>query len=270
MFFSSNQNSPFSNPNFIIFKRGTIQREPPVKNQSNSSSTTNHNTFPLSNNLDDFFSNNIHQNNSTGVNHQSNINRNFMEEEKKEVKKEIASKQTASSNQSNKSPQNHQNHTNISNSNFGHNSNTNPAIPQLFNEIFMNFGLNIGNIFTQVFSNNNEIPFHPAFVHIRMNEFANNYNNNFGNLFHIDNSDQSHPVSQEILGKLRTINLGTEHCKKNSKGNLEFPNCAICCSNISLNQKAIILECGHMYHSDCINTWFKTHNTCPICRREIK
>ena len=29
------------------------------------------------------------------------------------------------------------------------------------------------------------------------------------------------------------------------------------------------LYCGHSFHKHCISRWFKTHNTCPVCRQLI-
>lgn len=31
-----------------------------------------------------------------------------------------------------------------------------------------------------------------------------------------------------------------------------------------------INHCGHLFHLTCIDTWFQTHSTCPMCRYDIR
>ena len=31
-----------------------------------------------------------------------------------------------------------------------------------------------------------------------------------------------------------------------------------------------VLQCGHAYHWDCVQTWLDEKNTCPVCRRRQK
>ena len=47
----------------------------------------------------------------------------------------------------------------------------------------------------------------------------------------------------------------------------EFENneCIICLENMIKGDKIKILECGHIYHYNCINDWFKKVNECPVC-----
>jgi len=49
--------------------------------------------------------------------------------------------------------------------------------------------------------------------------------------------------------------------------------CVICLSKIRGDQgerNAIKIQCGHIFHYQCLKNWQKTlHNTCPICRLPI-
>ena len=47
--------------------------------------------------------------------------------------------------------------------------------------------------------------------------------------------------------------------------------CSICTDNLEKNNTVIkTLDCNHQYHTDCIDIWLKEHNTCPLCRQEVK
>ena len=53
--------------------------------------------------------------------------------------------------------------------------------------------------------------------------------------------------------------------------NKDFENneCIICLEPMIINEKVKILECGHMYHYDCINKWIekKGEINCPLCSK---
>ena len=44
--------------------------------------------------------------------------------------------------------------------------------------------------------------------------------------------------------------------------------CSICLENIDKVNESNKL-CGHIFHTECINSWLNTHNTCPLCRTKI-
>lgn len=45
--------------------------------------------------------------------------------------------------------------------------------------------------------------------------------------------------------------------------------CAVCLSAVEDGETARILpNCKHIFHSECIDKWFGSHSTCPICRTE--
>ena len=49
--------------------------------------------------------------------------------------------------------------------------------------------------------------------------------------------------------------------------------CVICLEKYKKDDEIIKLECGHIFHEKCLNTWIETKNynyfLCPICREAI-
>ncbi|XP_010273797.1 PREDICTED: RING-H2 finger protein ATL3 [Nelumbo nucifera] len=46
--------------------------------------------------------------------------------------------------------------------------------------------------------------------------------------------------------------------------------CAVCLCELSDGEKARILpKCNHGFHVDCIDMWFQSHSTCPLCRNTV-
>lgn len=44
-------------------------------------------------------------------------------------------------------------------------------------------------------------------------------------------------------------------------------DCAVCLSEFEESEKGRLLpNCKHRFHVDCIDMWFHSHSTCPICR----
>lgn len=50
-------------------------------------------------------------------------------------------------------------------------------------------------------------------------------------------------------------------------GSLQGATCNICTDVIG--EGAGVLPCGHVFHSNCVDTWLSEHNTCPQCRAQI-
>jgi E3 ubiquitin-protein ligase RNF115/126 len=46
--------------------------------------------------------------------------------------------------------------------------------------------------------------------------------------------------------------------------------CAVCKEAYSKLEKTIKMPCNHLFHEDCIIPWLKQHNSCPVCRYELK
>lgn len=45
--------------------------------------------------------------------------------------------------------------------------------------------------------------------------------------------------------------------------------CPICLEKIN-HKTSDKLECGHLFHKDCLDKWFMNNYTCPICRSEVE
>ncbi len=64
-----------------------------------------------------------------------------------------------------------------------------------------------------------------------------------------------------------TFKLYREH--KQAAKKLEDDNedlCLICLENLSTN-KTETFQCQHTFHRMCLEEWFKTERTCPLCRK---
>ncbi|KDP40622.1 hypothetical protein JCGZ_24621 [Jatropha curcas] len=54
---------------------------------------------------------------------------------------------------------------------------------------------------------------------------------------------------------------------KDFKDGLE---CAVCLSEVAEGEKTRLLpKCNHGFHVDCIDMWFQSHSTCPLCRNSV-
>ncbi|KAL6144384.1 hypothetical protein ACLB2K_055077 [Fragaria x ananassa] len=46
--------------------------------------------------------------------------------------------------------------------------------------------------------------------------------------------------------------------------------CAVCLSDLVQGEKARLLpKCNHGFHVECIDMWFQSHSTCPLCRNAV-
>ncbi|XP_050916856.1 RING-H2 finger protein ATL3 [Lathyrus oleraceus] len=46
--------------------------------------------------------------------------------------------------------------------------------------------------------------------------------------------------------------------------------CSVCLSELVEGEKVRVLpKCNHRFHIDCIDMWFQSHSTCPLCRTTL-
>ncbi len=67
--------------------------------------------------------------------------------------------------------------------------------------------------------------------------------------------------------KIKEKEEGTYHKFINKSNNLN--DCSICLEKMKLNEKLIILYCSHIFHEDCILSWFNKKKLCPLCDKHI-
>lgn len=96
--------------------------------------------------------------------------------------------------------------------------------------------------------------------------FNNMYNqlNTFRELLESLNQPQQHPVPEQIINELPEVSIDSVEKLDGDK-----KDCVICLTPFAQGDKALILPCIHFFHIKCIKDWFKTQNTCPICKFKL-
>ncbi|CAH2063060.1 unnamed protein product [Thlaspi arvense] len=47
--------------------------------------------------------------------------------------------------------------------------------------------------------------------------------------------------------------------------------CSVCLSEFEEDDEGRVLpKCGHVFHVDCIDTWFQSRSSCPLCRAPVQ
>ncbi|KAK1431344.1 hypothetical protein QVD17_07801 [Tagetes erecta] len=64
------------------------------------------------------------------------------------------------------------------------------------------------------------------------------------------------PAAKNAVANLQTVEIKSTDVKI----------CAVCKEKLFIAKK---LECGHLYHGECIVPWLSSRNSCPVCRFEL-
>ena len=98
------------------------------------------------------------------------------------------------------------------------------------------------------------------------------------NFFDLDDRRFEAPLSEnakkEMLKRFtlsenrETDEEGKTKKKRKSRGGDENgTQCAVCLDEMKNGQEMCELKrCGHVFHNECVDEWFKTKNSCPVCR----
>ncbi|KAJ2395709.1 hypothetical protein GGF41_008712, partial [Coemansia sp. RSA 2531] len=45
--------------------------------------------------------------------------------------------------------------------------------------------------------------------------------------------------------------------------------CGVCLDEVKEQQDARLFDCAHWFHTQCIDPWLTTNDTCPMCRKKV-
>jgi len=73
------------------------------------------------------------------------------------------------------------------------------------------------------------------------------------------NTEVQETTSDEVINKIKKNKVKLNDLE-------EEKICSICLELFNNEDENIILDCKHIYHSDCIIQWITKNNSCPLCR----
>ena len=247
----------------IIYDRNgnIIQQNTSINNNNNNFNGQNNYRQQFFNNNNNNYNNNYNNYNNNNNNsshhittdpygnvHETIITRNNGIIEKKEIIKDrngnIISTSINSTSDNNNNNNNTYNNFIYHNNNNNNNNNINNNMRNL-NSFF--------DSFNSMFQNN------PLFRNII--DF--NSSRNFMDIIDQLQNSNRHPVSEDIISQLPEFDVDV------SKLDEEKKTCVICLQDFNNGEKATILPCFHIFHTECIKNWFENENTCPICKFKL-
>ncbi|KAL4282442.1 hypothetical protein GQ457_16G030820 [Hibiscus cannabinus] len=88
-------------------------------------------------------------------------------------------------------------------------------------------------------------------------------------VFYVDQDANTAAVSRGLDARvLKSLPVFTFSSKTHPDSVLE---CAVCLSEFEENESGRVLpKCNHSFHSECIEMWFHSHSTCPLCRTSVE
>ncbi|XP_074307223.1 RING-H2 finger protein ATL2-like [Silene latifolia] len=81
----------------------------------------------------------------------------------------------------------------------------------------------------------------------------------------------THGLDPSVIKSLPTFVYDSKMNNNVKGGDVEeVLECAVCLSEFEEGEKGRMLpKCNHCFHVDCIDMWFHSHDTCPLCRAPV-
>ena len=57
--------------------------------------------------------------------------------------------------------------------------------------------------------------------------------------------------------------------RKNKNNFNDNKTCSVCYDDFTSNNLLYVVRCNHAFHKGCINSWFTSSKTCPLCRESV-
>ena len=227
-------------------KKKNIRENNNNHNLNNNNNTTRRELNNRNNNLNIRNTNNIHIRpsninnlNNRRINSNNNINRNF---------------QINRNNQINRGPI-------ISIRQSGPNGNR--ITTHIYQDTEIPSEINYLSSLNRRINNNNA---NNIFRNFHSRRHGNNIFNQFENMFEemLNNGPHPRPTDKELFNEFPETKI-----EDVNKLDPEKKNCVICLEDFKSGEKATLLPCVHLFHKNCIKSWLKSKNMCPICKFEL-
>lgn len=91
-------------------------------------------------------------------------------------------------------------------------------------------------------------------------------------------ADENHgPILDHPIWFIRTVGLPQSVIDsiasfkyRNGDGLIDGNDCSVCLNDFQRDETLRLLpKCSHAFHLDCIDTWLRSHQNCPVCRAPI-